>query len=104
MYSLIYTIIFSRHPFESHRLYAEKKKYNEKSGLKERNTEKFYYDNHRVTPKVVKKILNIYQNDENRFHDPIYNNQRQRQIYTFGCSWTYVLGLRTRKNIYSFVR
>ena len=59
------------------------------------NVEKFYYDNHRVYTnedggQYEEEVLNIYQNDENRFHDPIYNNPNaKRQIYTFGCSWTY---------------
>ena len=39
--------------------------------------------------------LNIYQNNNGRLeggrqHDPIYNDENARkQIYTFGCSWTY---------------
>ena len=39
--------------------------------------------------------LNIYQNNNGRLeggrqHDPIYNDENVgRQIYTFGCSWTY---------------
>ena len=41
------------------------------------------------------EALNIYQNNMGRLeggrqHDPIYNNPNaKRQIYTFGCSWTY---------------
>ena len=39
--------------------------------------------------------INIYQNNNGRLeggrqHDPIYNDENARkQIYTFGCSWTY---------------
>ena len=63
------------------------------------NVEKFYYDNHRVYTnedggQYEEEVLNIYQNDENRFHDPIYNNPNaKKQIYTFGCSWTYGWGV-----------
>ena len=67
------------------------------------NVEKFYYDNHRVYTnedggQYEEEVLNIYQNDENRFHDPIYNNPNaKRQIYTFGCSWTYGWDLEQEK-------
>ena len=40
--------------------------------------------------------LNIYENGKSggRQHDPIYNNENVgKQIYTFGCSWTYGWGV-----------
>ena len=63
------------------------------------NVERFYYDNHRVNKDGTERGLNIYENnfgklEGGRFHDPIYNNPNaKRQIYTFGCSWTYGWGV-----------
>jgi len=60
-----------------------------------KKVEKFYYENYRVYPNGKKQALNIYQNNMGKFeggrqHDPIYNDENaRRQIYTFGCSWTY---------------
>jgi len=57
--------------------------------------EKFYYENYREYPDGKTQALNIYQNnmgklEGGRQHDPIYNDENVRkQIYTFGCSWTY---------------
>ena len=59
------------------------------------NVDKFYYDNHRVRKSDKPQALNIYQNNNGKLeggrqHDPIYNDENaRRQIYTFGCSWTY---------------
>ena len=59
------------------------------------NVEKLYFDDYRVYEDGREEGLNIYQNnmgrlEGGRFHDPIYNNPNaKRQIYTFGCSWTY---------------
>ena len=63
------------------------------------NVEKFYYDNYRVNKDGTERGLNIYENnfgnlDGGRQHDPIYNDENVgRQIYTFGCSWTYGWGV-----------
>jgi hypothetical protein len=63
------------------------------------NVEKFYYDNHRVNKDGTERGLNIYENsfgtlEGGRQHDPIYNDENVgRQIYTFGCSWTYGWGV-----------
>ena len=63
------------------------------------NVEKFYYDNYRVNKDGTERGLNIYENnfgnlDGGRHHDPIYNDENVgRQIYTFGCSWTYGWGV-----------
>ena len=52
----------------------------------------------------------IYQNNNGRLeggrqHDPIYNDENaRRQIYTFGCSWTYGWDLEQHSNLYSFTR
>ena len=59
------------------------------------NVDKFYYENHRVSKNGTETGLNIYEKNNGRLeggrqHDPIYNNENvRRQIYTFGCSWTY---------------
>ena len=59
------------------------------------NVERLLYDNYRVRTSGKSQALNIYQNNNGGFeggrqHDPIYNNKNvRRQIYTFGCSWTY---------------
>jgi len=59
------------------------------------NVDKFYYANYRVSKDGKEEGLNIYQNNNGKLeggrqHDPIYNNENVgRQIYTFGCSWTY---------------
>lgn len=59
------------------------------------NVEKLYHDNYRVYKDGTEEVLNIYQNKNGRLgggrqHDPIYNDENVRkQIYTFGCSWTY---------------
>jgi hypothetical protein len=59
------------------------------------NVDKFYNDNHRVRKSGKPQALNIYQNNNGKLeggrqHDPIYNDENaRRQIYTFGCSWTY---------------
>ena len=59
------------------------------------NVDKFYYENYRVSKDGKEEGLNIYQNNNGKLeggrqHDPIYNNENVgRQIYTFGCSWTY---------------
>ena len=64
-------------------------------GMMSKKVEKFYYENYRVYPNGKKQALNIYQNNMGKFeggrqHDPIYNDENvRRQIYTFGCSWTY---------------
>ena len=63
-------------------------------GMKKK-VEKFYYENYREYPNGKTQALNIYQNNMGKFeggrqHDPIYNDENVRkQIYTFGCSWTY---------------
>ena len=63
------------------------------------NVERFYYDNHRVNKDGTERGLNIYENnfgklEGDRFHDPIYNNPNvKKQVYTFGCSWTYGWGV-----------
>jgi hypothetical protein len=63
-------------------------------GMKKK-VEKFYYENYREYPDGKTQALNIYQNnmgklEGGRQHDPIYNDENVRkQIYTFGCSWTY---------------
>ena len=60
-----------------------------------KKVEKFYYENYREYPNGKTQALNIYQNNMGRLeggrqHDPIYNDENaRRQIYTFGCSWTY---------------
>jgi hypothetical protein len=60
-----------------------------------KKVEKFYYENYREYPNGKTQALNIYQNNMGKFeggrqHDPIYNDENaRRQIYTFGCSWTY---------------
>jgi len=60
-----------------------------------KKVEKFYYENYREYPDGKTQALNIYQNnmgklEGGRQHDPIYNDENVRkQIYTFGCSWTY---------------
>ena len=60
-----------------------------------KKVEKFYYENYREYPNGKTQALNIYQNnmgklEGGRQHDPIYNDENVRkQIYTFGCSWTY---------------
>jgi len=60
-----------------------------------KKVEKFYYENYREYPNGKTQALNIYQNNMGKFeggrqHDPIYNDENVRkQIYTFGCSWTY---------------
>ena len=60
-----------------------------------KKVEKFYYENHREYPNGKTQALNIYQNNNGKLeggrqHDPIYNDENaRRQIYTFGCSWTY---------------
>ena len=60
-----------------------------------KKVEKFYYENYREYPNGKTQALNIYQNNNGRLeggrqHDPIYNDENaKRQIYTFGCSWTY---------------
>lgn len=57
--------------------------------------EKFYYETKRVDRNNIESYLNIYQKNNGgleggRQHDPIYNNENVgKQIYTFGCSWTY---------------
>jgi len=59
------------------------------------NVDKFYFDNYRVYKDGTEEGLNIYENnfgklEGGRQHDPIYNDENVgRQIYTFGCSWTY---------------
>ena len=59
------------------------------------NVDKFYYENHRVSKNGTETGLNIYEKNNGKLeggrqHDPIYNNENvRRQIYTFGCSWTY---------------
>ena len=59
------------------------------------NVDKFYYENHRVSKNGTETGLNIYEKNNGRLeggrqHDPIYNDENvRRQIYTFGCSWTY---------------
>jgi hypothetical protein len=61
----------------------------------DKKVEKFYYENYREYPNGKTQALNIYQNNMGRLeggrqHDPIYNDENaRRQIYTFGCSWTY---------------
>jgi len=63
------------------------------------NVDKFYYENHRVSKDGTERGLNIYENnfgklEGGRQHDPIYNDENvRRQIYTFGCSWTYGWGV-----------
>jgi hypothetical protein len=60
-----------------------------------KKVEKFYYENYREYPNGKTQALNIYENNNGRLeggrqHDPIYNDENaRRQIYTFGCSWTY---------------
>ena len=60
-----------------------------------KKVEKFYYENYREYPNGKTQALNIYQNNNGKLeggrqHDPIYNDENaRRQIYTFGCSWTY---------------
>ena len=60
-----------------------------------KKVEKFYYENYREYPDGKTQALNIYQNnmgklEGGRQHDLIYNDENVRkQIYTFGCSWTY---------------
>jgi hypothetical protein len=57
--------------------------------------DKFYFDNHRILKDGTEEALNIYQNNNGKLeggrqHDPIYNDENVgKQIYTFGCSWTY---------------
>jgi len=64
-------------------------------GIVNKKVEKFYYENYREYPNGKTQALNIYQNNMGRLeggrqHDPIYNDENaRRQIYTFGCSWTY---------------
>ena len=64
-------------------------------GIVNKKVEKFYYENYREYPNGKTQALNIYQNNMGKFeggrqHDPIYNDENaRRQIYTFGCSWTY---------------
>jgi len=64
-------------------------------GIMNKKVEKFYYENYREYPNGKTQALNIYQNNMGRLeggrqHDPIYNDENaRRQIYTFGCSWTY---------------
>ena len=59
------------------------------------NVDKFYYENHRVSKNGTETGLNIYEKNNGRLeggrqHDPIYNDENVgKQIYTFGCSWTY---------------
>ena len=59
------------------------------------NVDKFYYENHRVSKDGTEIGLNIYEKNNGKLeggrqHDPIYNDENvRRQIYTFGCSWTY---------------
>jgi hypothetical protein len=67
------------------------------------NVEKFYYDNYRVNKNGTERALNIYENnfgslEGGRQHDPIFNDKNaRRQIYTFGCSWTYGWGLEQKE-------
>ena len=50
------------------------------------------------------EALNIYENNNGKLeggrqHDPIYNDKNARkQIYTFGCSWTYGWGLEQEQS------
>ena len=66
--------------------------------------DKFYFDNHRILKDGSEEGLNIYQNNMGRLeggrqHDPIYNDENaKRQIYTFGCSWTYGWGLEQEQS------
>jgi len=59
------------------------------------NVDKFYYENHRVSKNGTETGLNIYEKNNGKLeggrqHDPIYNDENVgKQIYTFGCSWTY---------------
>ena len=63
------------------------------------NVDKFYFDNYRVYKDGTEEGLNIYENnfgklEGGRQHDPIYNNPNsKKQVYTFGCSWTYGWGV-----------
>ena len=72
------------------------------------NVEKFYYDNYRVNKDGTERGLNIYENnfgnlDGGRHHDPIYNDENVgRQIYTFGCSWTYGWGVEQTKPLLTY--